>query len=73
MIMAERFELSGVRPRAVIIRFYSDGSYEEFWELTTCVLRMNTYWVRAEPDALPRMIIDTIRLPPGRIPPLPEP
>jgi hypothetical protein len=71
--MAEPYELSGVRPKAVIIRFYSDGSYEEFWELTTCVLRMNTYRAHAQPDALPGMIVDTIRLPPGRIPPLPGP
>jgi hypothetical protein len=66
-------ELLNVRPKAVIIRFYDDGSYEEFWELPTSVLRMNTYWARAQPDAQPRMIVDTLRLPPGPIPPLPGP
>jgi hypothetical protein len=69
--MAERYELFDVRPKAVIIRFYNDGSYEEFWELANSVLRMNRYWARAQPDALPRMVVDTLRLPPGPIPPLP--
>jgi hypothetical protein len=31
--MDERCESFGVRPKAVVLRFYSDGSYEEFWEL----------------------------------------
>jgi hypothetical protein len=69
MLIAEPYELYGIRPRAVILRFYSDGSFEEFWELKTGVLCMKVNWSRA-PD---RTVIDTIRLPPGLIPPLPEP
>jgi hypothetical protein len=29
--MDERYECIGVRPKALVFRFYSDGSYEEFW------------------------------------------
>ena len=67
--MVERHELFGIRPKAVIIRFYNDGSYEEFWEVETSVLPMHKRRAPTQPDALPRMIVDTLRLPPGRIPP----
>jgi hypothetical protein len=69
--MAERYKLSGIRPKAVVIRFYDDGGYEEFWELATSVLSMHSYRAPAEPHAPPRLIVDTLRIPPGPIPPLP--
>jgi hypothetical protein len=71
--MDERYEAFGVRPKAVVFRYYSDGSYEEFWELASGTLRMNRYVAPAESDGHSRVIVNTIRLPPGPIPPLPEP
>ena len=35
LFMDERYEGFGVRPKAQVFRFYSDGSYEEFWELAS--------------------------------------
>ena len=71
--MDERYECFGVRPKAVICRFYSDGSYEEFWEVASGALRMNRYLAHPQSDGLPRIIVNVIRLPPGPIPPLPAP
>jgi hypothetical protein len=71
--MDERFECFGVRPKALVFRFYSDGSYEEFWELASGALRMARYLAHPQSDSLPRIIVNIIRLPPGSIPPLPEP
>ena len=73
LFMDERYEGFGVRPKAQVFRFYSDGSYEEFWELASGVLRVNRYLAHSQSDGLPRTIANVIRLPPGSIPPLPEP
>jgi hypothetical protein len=73
LFMDERYESLGVRPKAVVFRFYSDGSYEEFWELAGGTLRMNRFVADIQSSGLPRVIINIIRLPPGPIPPLPEP
>jgi hypothetical protein len=53
--MDERYERFGVRPKAVICRFYSDGSYEEFWEVASGALRMNRYWRIPNPTACPAL------------------
>jgi len=69
MAEVEPYELAGIRPKAVIHRFWSDGSYEVFWELEhagPCCLKM--YWA-GDAD---RTVAQTVRLPPGPIPPLPE-
>ena len=73
VFMDERYETFDVRPKAVVFRYYNDGSYEEFWELPSGTLRMNRYVAHAQSDGLSRVIVNTIRLPPGPIPPLPEP
>jgi hypothetical protein len=51
--MDERFECFGVRPKALVFRFYSDGSYEEFWELASGALRMDRTWRILNPTACP--------------------
>jgi hypothetical protein len=73
VFMDERYETFDVRPKAVVFRYYNDGSYEEFWELPSGTLRMNRYVAHAQSDGLSRVIVNTVRVPPGPIPPLPEP
>jgi len=50
--MDERYERFGVRPKAVICRFYSDGSYEEFWEVASGALRMNRYLAHPQRESV---------------------
>lgn len=71
--MDERYECFGVRPKAVVFRFYDDGCFEEFWEVASGPLRMNRYLAHPQSGGLPRMIVNVARLPPGPLPPLPKP